>query len=282
MIAMQRGCSVAVCLLVVLGSSRTGLGQGGWSVAGGPLTGPPVANAPFSADATTTVRQTLSDGRLIERIATARYFRDREGRVRVEQSINGSKEIVPSATNVPRITVWPDPAASGAYAYTLEPLTRTARKGPRDIAGEAVGGGDTFAAPLGGVRFLIFHSALHDPNATGAVTEESLGSRLIAGVETVGRRLTATIPHGQAGIQVTEERWESRELKILMFGHSSSSNPGVGIVDYRLSNVRRAEPDPDLFVVPNDYTIVSSPNEWITLEWAENTQPAARNDKRRR
>src|SRR3954463_16797264 len=87
--AMQRGCSLAVCLLVVLGSSRTGLGQGGWSAAGGPLTGPAVPNAPFSADATTTVHQTLSDGRLIERIATARYFRDREGRVRVEQSING-------------------------------------------------------------------------------------------------------------------------------------------------------------------------------------------------
>jgi hypothetical protein len=277
--AMQRGCSLAVCLLVVLGSSRTGLGQGGWSLAGGPLTGPPVPNAPFSADATTTVRQTLSGGTLIERIAKARYFRDREGRVRVEQSINGSEEIVASATNVQRITVWPDPADSRAYAYTLEPLTRTARKGPRDIAGLAVGGGDTFAAPLGGVRFLIFHSALHNHNSTGPVTQESLGSRLIAGVETVGRRVTTTIPGGQAAIQVTEERWESPELKILMFGRSS--DPRVGIVDYRLSNVRRAEPDSDLFVVPNDYTVVSS-NEWITLEWAENAQPAPRNDKRRR
>ena len=35
--------------------------------------------------------------------------------------------------------------------------------------------------------------------------------------------------------------------------------------------VRRAEPDSDLFAVPNDYTVVS-PNEWITLEWAEKTR----------
>ena len=277
--AMQRGCSLAVCLLVVLGSSRTGFGQGGWSVAGGPLTGPPVPDAPFSADATTTVRQTLSGGAIERRIAKARYFRDRGGRVRVEQSINASEEIVPLATNVQRITIWPDPAGSGAYAYTLEPLTRTASKGPRDIAGLAVGGGDTFAAPLGGVRFLIFHSALHNHNATSTVTQESLGSRLIAGVETVGRRLRTTIPAGQAGIQVTEERWESPELKILMFARSS--DPQVGIVEYQISNVRRAEPDSGLFVVPNDYTVVSS-NEWITLEWAENGHPAPRNDKRRR
>jgi hypothetical protein len=53
------------------------------------LTGSPVLDAPFSADATTMVRHTLGDGTRIERIARARYYRDSLGRVRVEQTIIG-------------------------------------------------------------------------------------------------------------------------------------------------------------------------------------------------
>jgi hypothetical protein len=81
-------------------------------------------------------------------------------------------------------------------------------------------------------------------------------------------------------MQVTEERWESPELKIVLF--SRISDPRFGIVEYQLTNVRRVNPPPDLFVVPSDYTIVRSNETWITLEWAENAQGASRKGKRRR
>ena len=48
---------------------------------GGPLTGPSVLGAPFSADATTTVRATLSDGTRLDQTTTDRYYRDSAGRV---------------------------------------------------------------------------------------------------------------------------------------------------------------------------------------------------------
>ena len=47
---------------------------------GGPLSGPPALNAPFTADATTTVMQRLTDGSRIERKMIAHYYRDAAGR----------------------------------------------------------------------------------------------------------------------------------------------------------------------------------------------------------
>ena len=47
--------------------------------------------------------------------------------------------------------------------------------------------------------------------------------------------------------------WESPELKILI--SATSSDPRAGDIEYRLTNVRRVEPPPDLFVVPPDYVI---------------------------
>lgn len=179
-----------------------------------------------------------------------------------------------------RITVYPDP--TNGWAYTLDPVARTASKGPRDIFGEAVGGGDTFAVPLGGARFLVFHRGepLRQRYGLGgnAVEEESLGSRQIAGVEATGRRITITVPVGQLGndrpMQIVDERWESPELKNLLV-YSLTSDPRTGIVEYRLTNIRRTQPPPDLFVVPADYTI-GSHNQGIHLEFAEPTKDGKR------
>jgi hypothetical protein len=57
---------------------------------GGPLSGPAVLDAAFSAMATTTIRQTLADGTRIDRTTSARYYRHADGRVRIEQRLPGS------------------------------------------------------------------------------------------------------------------------------------------------------------------------------------------------
>jgi hypothetical protein len=274
----QSLCLIA-CLHLVLGLPDVLARQ---STPGGPLTAPATRDAPFSADGTTIVRQTLTDGTHIERTATARYYRDRQGRARVEQAIIGLEPLNPASTSQIRITVWPDPAAW--QAYTLDPLTKTANVGPRDLAALAAGGGDTFALPLGGTRFLLFWGALETTRGSrDAAVEKSLGSRQTSGVYTVGRRLTLIVPIAQIGndrpFEVSEERWESPELNILIY--SRLSDPRVGVIEYRLSNVRRADPPPELFVVPSDYTIVSK-GPLISLEHADSGRGTAAQPKRRR
>ena len=90
--------------------------------------------------------------------------------------------------------------------------------------------------------------------------EESLGTRQIEGVRATGRKTTSTIAAGQIGndrpIDITDERWESPDLKVLIY--SRFSDPRTGVVEYKLTNINRAEPSPDLFTVPADYTILES------------------------
>jgi hypothetical protein len=263
--------------IVVLWLLRSGdvLAQAPPEPPGGPL-GPPVANAPFSADATTTVLQVLADGTRIERTAKARYFRDRIGRVRVEQMIMGLDALNPAAEGQVRITISPDPA-SGA-AFTVDPQARTFAAGPRSAASAGVGGGRGFALPVGRWSFLTFtrgdQSVLRYGIDESAVLEEDLGTRRIEGVEAAGRRLTTTIPAGSRvgndrPITIVDERWESAELQILI--SARHSNPLTGIVDYRLSNIRRVEPPAHMFQVPEDYTELAATGNapWIELKFAE-------------
>jgi hypothetical protein len=238
---------VASALIATLVSAQSGVVENG-----GPLSGPPALNAPFSADATTTVVQRLTDGTRVQRQMTARYYRDAAGRVRVEQATSNATL---------RITVFPDPA-SGA-GYWLDASSRHARVTGRSIEDVAVGGGITFAVPLGGVRFISFvrgpagYLESSSPPVADTVSDEALGSRQMSGVETTGRRVTKVVPVGVLGndkpIETVDERWESPELKLLIYSRFSDSS--TGDVEYLLTNVRRLEPASALFEVPADYTV---------------------------
>ena len=261
-----------ICLCLVLTASTLAFAQR--DVPGGPLTGPRVLGVPFSADATTTVRQTLGDGTRIERTGTARYFRDREGRVRVEQTIMGLEAINSAAEGQVRITI--DPQLPGPVVYTLDPQKKVANGHPRDINGLTIGGGDTYSLPLGGPRwsFLIFSRGERVRIRSAADRkEELLGTHQIEGVQTIGRRITMTVPIGVFGndrpFEIVDERWESPELKLLIY--SRSSDPRTGVIEYRLTNIRRLEPPADLFMIPADYEVASTgDNGWTTLHYAEN------------
>ena len=98
--------SVWSCL-VVLAIPTAGFAQRG--AIGGLLTNPPVVGVPLSAIATTTVRQTLKDGSRVERTGIARYYRDRMGRVRVEQTFRGNQALN-SADGGVRITIYARPS----------------------------------------------------------------------------------------------------------------------------------------------------------------------------
>jgi hypothetical protein len=285
-------CGIAACVCAALttdmaaqargGGARSGApgGQGGRAglpapvattaapVADDPFSGPVVTNAPFAADAVTTVTQVLSDGTRIEQSTNARFYRDSTGRVRREQMILGLAALNPSGESRMAITIDPDPG--DATAITLDPATRTARTVPRTSVplGLTLTADNTtrsYVVSLNGLVDSLNSVAAQRRVRTDATDgarpvsqpEESLGTRQIEGVNAVGRRTKSVIPVGQIGndraIEITDERWESPDLKLLIRSHHH--DPRTGDVEYRLTNVVRQEQPLDLFMIPPDYTL---------------------------
>jgi len=259
----------------------------GLMVPDGSLSDVVFANAPFSAEAVTTVTQTLNDGTKIEQRTTARWYRDSAGRVRREQTVIGLDRLDPSAQ--PQTTITFDSVPGDPQPYALDPTTRTARRAPRGVRWLTFGNGSyLFSSGNGGVYRLRtpgvnawapagfaysvtynagspYEGTLARAGAQAAPvptdlqpTEEQLGTRQIEGVKATGRRSTTVIPAGRIGndrpIQIVEEQWEAPELNMVVL--SRFADPRTGVVEYRLTNITRAEPPADLFTVPSDYTVV--------------------------
>jgi hypothetical protein len=131
-----------------------------------------------------------------------------------------------------------DPVAG--VTYTINPSARTARRAERV----------NFALTnLGSVLVL---------SAPGATSEkEQLPAAVVQGLYAEGTRSTTTIPAGQIGnerdIKVVSESWYSPDLRMDVL--TKHSDPRSGEAIYRLTNIRRMEPDPALFQVPAGYTV---------------------------
>ena len=86
---------------------------------------------------------------------------------------------------------------------------------------------------------------------------ESLGKRVIEGVEAEGTKTVMKIAAGEIGnerpIEIVNERWYSPELQMLVY--SRRSDPRSGETVYKLTNIQRSEPSRTLFEVPADYTV---------------------------
>jgi hypothetical protein len=214
-------------------------------------------DAPFSADAVMTVKLALAGGaERFETTTTARYYRDRQGRSRVEFV----SPAVPTFIDLdPR-----DPFR----VQILDTGTRTVHAFSREIAGLGVGGnGSVINVPLGGLRFIdLFHGDVtRRLRGLGedSVHREALGTRHIAGVEAVGTRVTLTVPPYNVRVEtgkpntrpvtIVDEQWASPELGILV---SVNHTDPFGTAEYRLSNLRRTEPSAALFVIPSEYSVV--------------------------
>ncbi len=259
--------------------------------------GPIVVGAPYSGEGVTTTSQTLADGTRIERTVRARLYRDSEGRTRREQTILGLGAIGEShaitiVDPVAGVMYTLNPATRQGRRSSM-PVDRLSRL--RDAVGSlergrgnvppvpplppplppapAISSGAPPAPPgppppppppdaaRRGAR-----DSSDRPSAAAAIPRvapvgESLGTQQIEGLNVTGRRTTVTIPTGQIGndrpIEITDERWDSPELKVLVL--SKHHDPRTGDVEYRLTNVNRAEPPRELFTPPADYTITDAP-----------------------
>lgn len=244
----------------------------------------PVLDAPFSGEALTAWHPRPNSGRS-EMRATARYYRDRAGRVRVEQMFIGHA----GGHSPQRVIVAPDP--NSLPVYVLDPVARTARKIPRMYALMTVGGPNSLVMPIsltcvvGFSRPQRIHSWLERSGQDGLVIDQdSLGQRTMVGVQVAGTRFATTLPVGVSygrgrEIPVAYERWVSSELKLEVYGRSE--DPEIGAVEHRLTTISRAEPPAELFEVPTDYEMTADyegratrwlnayvPEFWSTLSGA--------------
>jgi hypothetical protein len=242
--------------------------------------GPVVRGAPYSGEGITTTTQTLADGTRIERTVRARFYRDGEGRTRREQTILGLGPLGESQT----VTIV-DPVAR--VMYGLNPATREGRRSPLPTPGlrpafapdgaSARKGGPPLPPPpppppsgYGDIAAGAPPPPPPPPPPGGGRrgrgeripnVPESLGTKQVDGLMVTGTKRAEVIPTGRIGndrpIEITDERWESTDLKVLVL--SRHHDPRTGDVEYRLTNVTRAEPPRELFQPPSDYSIVDAP-----------------------
>jgi len=235
--------------------------------------GPIVKGAPFSAEGVTKSSQTLGDGTKISRTVNAKIYRDSEGRIRREQTILGLGALSTSNEPVTLVTIV-DPVAG--VQYVLNAARKQAYRSPMPAPGGGRGGvrgrSGQQGVDIGGVppppppppppAGEVERGARRGgPPAGLPNVPQPLGDKQIEGVNASGRKWTETIPAGTIGndrpITITDERWESSELKVLV--SSDHHDPRTGDVTYRLTNINRSEPDGVLFTVPADYTVTDAP-----------------------
>jgi hypothetical protein len=235
---------------------RDGLFMGGPGPAGGMMggefgDGKTVTGAPLTAVVTVTRDTTLADGNKIHNESQAKVYRDSQGRVRREVGVD---LVTPATGNVKRnVVMIMDPVAG--KRYMLNPDNKTARVMPMHGPRQHGTDGSADASTMGGGRGAA---------QAGALKKEDLGTKTVNGLQAEGVRVTRTIAAGSIGndkpIDVVTERWYSPDLQIAIM--TIHSDPMMGTVTTKLTNVTRGDPDSSLFQVPADYTVETGrPNE---------------------
>lgn len=205
-----------------------------------------VKGAPYAATAVTESTQVLADGNRIVNKSSGLVARDSEGRIRREGNMG---RIGPLQVAGPNMIFVYDPVAQAAYV--LNPDTKVAR----------VMKGAGLHRPMREMRKMRSLHGPGEPGAQGQLKRESLGTQQIEGVTAEGMRITRTIPAGAIGndkpIDITLETWTSPDLDTLVL--SKRSDPRFGETVYRLTNIKRGEPDAGLFQIPSGYKTEQGP-----------------------
>jgi hypothetical protein len=196
-----------------------------------------VKGSPYSAQFSTENIQVLADGTRITRKTEGVVYRNGEGRTRREQTLDALGPV--PLEGGPRKLIFINDPVAGAH-YVLDVQDHSAHKLPfRDLPPTKNGLPNEFE------------------DSPDPVTNESLGKRMIEGVEAEGTRSTITIPVGRIGndrpLEVVSERWYSPELQLIVL--SKHKDPFSGENVYRLTDINRCEPPLNLFEVPADYRV---------------------------
>jgi len=215
-----------------------------------------VAGHPYSADRVIEHTQTLIDGTHIDqKHETAREYRDSEGRIRTEQKLfKGPRAPAIAKDELPTLVQIFDPVAG--YSYTLDPRKLIAHRvalPPQSSEWRPVPLGSAALPPQTSSKTVGQRSFLQRK-----IKKDSLGTELIDGVLAEGTRIAVTTPTGAEGndrpLTRTCEHWRSEEMDLMLL--SKCTDPRTGKTTMRLDNFDPTEPDPVLFQVPPEYTVV--------------------------
>jgi hypothetical protein len=219
---------------------------------------PTIPGQPYSGVSQTQSTTVFSDGNRIVRTHSVRFYRDSQGRTRVERgpaAVDGSG----TQTNLIVIT---DPVKSERYvlyprrkiAFALKLRPGADNQPPEPPMVEEVTELDTTAPfALLGLRMGVGATAKTESSA--ATT--SLGQQLVNGLNATGTRVVRTIPVGVLGnnrpITSTLERWVSTDLGVAVRITEVSSIGGT--ITYNLGQLAREQPNAELFTIPSSYTL---------------------------
>lgn len=265
---------------------------------GGMIASPQAApGLPYSAEMVTEHSQTLGDGTHISQTITrSKIFHDSQGRTRNEEFL----QIPGRTSDFPAFIRINDPVAG--YLYTLDPQRQTARRITlRPAPGANISANAVFLGTVTGKTAAVITGPPPPPPpsnrlgtaragmiaapaqpAEGAahpeISTESLGMRMIEGVQATGTRTTTTYPAGFFGndrpLTTTTEVWTSPDLKAMVL--MTNSDPRSGETTTRMTNIVQAEPDASLFEVPSDYQVVDQATIGGTTGGAIFFEPAPR------
>jgi hypothetical protein len=206
----------------------------------------PVLGKPVSGTELRHFTQTLSDGTHVENSDKSRFYRDADGRTRVENS---------------GIAMILDPVAHVTYNIDLVKKTyrRTANNEKAQMLTIAVSGNQTSGSAGSSYTHSTTHSTSSEQSSQPMHTHgqistsmEELAPQMLNGVNVKGSRVTHVIPAGSFGndrdVKVVTERWFSHDLKLLI--KSSTNDPRTGVTTYEFSDIGQGPSDPSLFQVP--------------------------------
>ena len=229
---------------------------------GRPTGAPAIAGASFSGEQVAESVQVLADGTRITRKPPGqnqKMYRDFAGRTRTERPMFfGTPPNMPNPYRDAIVVEIYDPVAG--FRYTLDTINHVAHRQKVQPFAPPVGAKPAVpAVPPAQSAPAQASSAVPPPSGLRrTISQDSVGTQLINGVQAEGHRTIETIPAEAEGndrpITVVSETWFSPELKLTVL--SKRSDPRSGDSTVQFQNLSRAEPDPFLFTIPSDYSIV--------------------------
>jgi hypothetical protein len=187
----------------------------------------PLPNAPFSARQVEELTRTGPDSSA-NNVVESRVYRDAIGGTRIEWRVL-------------------DTRAAFEVVYRIDPVSSSvtmmlpgSKLACRTSVAQSRPGGFHVAQP-GGWRTAS--------SGKWQMKTESLGTRMMEGVEVHGTRTTPTLK-SEPSLTAVWEEWSSSALGIKMLVEASFPNWSA-----KLQDLDRNEPDPALFVIPPEYSV---------------------------
>jgi hypothetical protein len=207
-----------------------------------------IVGAPFSAVSTQENIRVTADGNRFIRKFTNHYYRDGQGRTRLEREI----PVHALASH-----------ATGAATHEMVTINNKVT-GEIDMLFPEGKIASVLQRP--GMKvvdvpatqpeiFTWFANVRIGPNEPGWSAPVSLGEKSIEGLRAVGIQKTYTLAAGaldnEKAVTITVEQWSSPDLGVILMKTTRASAGGE--VRYSLQDIVQAEPSADLFRVPADY-----------------------------